>query len=64
MASLREEKAGDTVGYRIRFESVVSNNTKIEVVTEGILTRMIQTDNALEEVGLIKPIDKIVIGRI
>ena len=53
MASLREEKAGDTVGYRIRFESVVSNNTKIEVVTEGILTRMIQTDNALEEVGLI-----------
>jgi ATP-dependent helicase HrpB len=53
MASLREEKAGDKVGYRIRFESVVSSNTKIEVVTEGILTRMIQTDNALEEVGLL-----------
>jgi ATP-dependent helicase HrpB len=53
MASLLDEKPGETIGYRIRFESVVSAKTKIEVVTEGILTRMIQTDNALEGVGLI-----------
>jgi len=53
MASLREEEAGKSVGYRIRFETKVSQHTIIEVVTEGILTRMIQQDNALEEVGLV-----------
>jgi len=53
MAELRSEKLGDSVGYRIRFENVVGKNTRIEVVTEGILTRMLQTDNALEGVGLI-----------
>jgi ATP-dependent helicase HrpB len=53
MADLSEEKIGESIGYRIRFESKVSKQTKIEVVTEGILTRMIQSDNALEEVGLI-----------
>jgi ATP-dependent helicase HrpB len=47
------EEPGQTIGFRIRFESKVSANTRIEVVTEGILTRMIQSDNALEEVGLI-----------
>lgn len=53
MAELLNEKLGDTVGYRIRFENVVGRNTRIEVVTEGILTRMLQTDNALEGVGLV-----------
>lgn len=53
MAQLRGEKSGDTVGYRIRFESRVSATTRIEVVTEGILTRKIQTDSNLGDVGLI-----------
>lgn len=53
MADLLEEKVGETVGYRIRFENVVGKNTRIEVVTEGILTRMLQTDNALEGIGLV-----------
>ena len=53
MADLLGEPVGNTVGYRIRFENKVSKNTRIEVVTEGILTRMLQSDNALENVGLI-----------
>lgn len=53
MAEELNEEAGATVGYRVRFESVVSKQTRIEVVTEGILTRMIQTDNSLENVGLV-----------
>jgi ATP-dependent helicase HrpB len=53
MAELLNEEVGQTVGYRIRFENRVSAHTKIEVVTEGILTRMLQSDNALEEVGLV-----------
>lgn len=53
MAQLLEEEVGQTVGYRVRFENKVSAKTRIEVVTEGILTRMIQTDNALENVGLV-----------
>lgn len=53
MADLLGEKAGETIGYRIRFETRVSDKTKLEVVTEGILTRMLHSDNALEDVGLI-----------
>ena len=53
MADLLGEKVGESVGYRIRFETRVSEETKIEVVTEGILTRMLQSDNALEGVGLV-----------
>jgi ATP-dependent helicase HrpB len=53
MASLLEEEVGNRAGYRIRFESKTSDVTRIEVVTEGILTRMIQRDNALEDAGLI-----------
>lgn len=44
MASLLNEKVGETVGYRIRFEKNVSSKTRIEVVTEGILTRMLLAD--------------------
>lgn len=53
MADLLNQQPGQTVGYRIRFENKISRSTKIEVVTEGILTRMLQSDNALEDVGLI-----------
>ncbi|HEY0055662.1 MAG TPA: ATP-dependent helicase HrpB [Pedobacter sp.] len=53
MADLLGEQPGQTVGYRIRFENKVSRHTKLEVVTEGILTRMLHTDNALEDIGLI-----------
>lgn len=53
MASLLGEKAGDTVGYRIRMDRKVSPSTRIEVVTEGILTRMLQDDPALEGVGAV-----------
>ncbi len=53
LAELLEEKVGERVGYRIRFDSCVSGNTQLEVVTEGILTRMLQNDNALEGVGMV-----------
>ncbi len=53
MAAQRSERVGETVGYRIRFESKVSPATRIEVVTEGILTRMIQDDPELPGVGAI-----------
>ncbi len=51
MARQLGEEVGGTVGYRIRFENKVSARTRIEVVTEGILTRMLQDDPMLEEVG-------------
>jgi len=53
LADQRGEEAGQTVGYRIRFETCISANTRIEVVTEGILTRMLQNDNTLEDIGLL-----------
>ncbi|WP_353129106.1 ATP-dependent helicase HrpB [Parapedobacter pyrenivorans] len=53
MASLLGQKAGETVGYRVRFENQTSSQTRIEVVTEGILTRMLHQDNALEDVGVV-----------
>lgn len=53
MASMLGEAPGESVGYRIRFENRIGANTKIEVVTEGILTRMLQSDNALEGVGMV-----------
>ncbi|MCF7223585.1 ATP-dependent helicase HrpB [Marilutibacter chinensis] len=51
MARERGEDVGQTVGYRIRFENRVCAATRIEVVTEGILTRMIQDDPGLEGIG-------------
>jgi ATP-dependent helicase HrpB len=53
MAELLNEEPGCTVGYRIRFEHKVSRDTRIEVLTEGILTRRLQNDPALEDVGLV-----------
>nr|MBA3706889.1 ATP-dependent helicase HrpB [Bacteroidota bacterium] len=53
MSVLINEPVGTTVGYRVRFDNKVNKQTRIEVLTEGILTRMLQQDNALEDVGLI-----------
>ncbi|HSC75778.1 MAG TPA: ATP-dependent helicase HrpB [Pseudomonadales bacterium] len=53
MALQLGEKVGDTVGYRIRGDSRVSAHTKIEVVTEGILARLIRNDPELSDIGLI-----------
>ncbi len=53
MAAQRGEAVGETVGYRIRFENKVSDNTRIEVVTEGILTRLIQDDPMLTDVAAV-----------
>lgn len=53
MAETLGEAVGQTVGYRIRFESKVSAATRIEVVTEGILTRMLQDDPSLSGIGLV-----------
>ena len=53
MAATLGEKPGETVGFRVRLESQVSARTRIEVVTEGILTRRLQHDPALDGVGLV-----------
>ena len=53
MAAQLGQVVGDTVGYRIRFEKKVSASTRIEVLTEGILTRMIQDDPGLDGVAAI-----------
>lgn len=53
MSALRHEAVGETVGYRIRFDAKVSKATRIEVLTEGILTRRLQSDSALDGVGLV-----------
>ncbi len=53
MARQLGEEVGQTVGYRIRFESKVGAATRIEVVTEGILTRLIQDDPELSGIGVI-----------
>ncbi|MBC7141796.1 MAG: ATP-dependent helicase HrpB, partial [Rhodobacteraceae bacterium] len=51
MAESLGEAVGQTVGYRIRGEATVSKATRIEVVTEGILTRMLQSDPELSGIG-------------
>jgi len=53
MASLLGEPLGKTVGYRIRGDTKVGSETRIEVVTEGILTRMLQTDPGLDGVAAV-----------
>lgn len=47
------EEVGETVGYKIRFENKISKSTRLEILTEGILTRMLQEDGALENIGLV-----------
>ena len=53
LAELLNEKPGETVGYRMRAQSCVGPQTRLEVVTEGVLTRMIQRDPELTGVGLV-----------
>ncbi|GLC24180.1 ATP-dependent helicase HrpB [Roseisolibacter agri] len=53
MAATLGEPVGATVGYRIRHESRIGPRTRIEVVTEGVLTRLLQDDPALEPYGAV-----------
>lgn len=53
MASILNEPVGKTVGYRIRFENKISKETSIEVLTEGILTRMLIDDPTLDGIETI-----------
>ena len=53
MASLLGEPVGETVGYRVRFETKVSESTRLEVLTEGILTRMLVSDPTLDGVDFV-----------
>ena len=53
MASIIGEPVGKTVGYRVRFDNKISKDTRIEVLTEGILTRMLVSDPTLESVSTI-----------
>jgi ATP-dependent helicase HrpB len=53
MAQTLRENVGRTVGYRMRMDTRVSRETRIEVVTEGVLTRMLQSDPALEGVAVV-----------
>lgn len=53
MADLRGEQVGGTVGYRTRLDTRVSPATRLTVLTEGVLTRMLQADPALEGVALV-----------
>lgn len=53
MAQMIGERVGATVGYRMRFDSEVSESTRIEVVTEGVLERMLVDDPTLESTGAV-----------
>lgn len=53
MAHSLGESVGETVGYRVKMDTRIGPATRIEVVTEGVLTRMLQSDPALEQAGLI-----------
>lgn len=53
MASRLGEQVGDTVGYRVRMDTKVGPKTRIEVITEGVLTRLLQADPALEDVAVV-----------
>src|SRR5688572_8722256 len=53
MATTVGERVGDTIGYRMRLETRVGKRTRIEVVTEGVFTRMLQSDPALEGIAAV-----------
>ncbi len=53
MASMLGERVGETVGYRMRLDTRVGSDTRIEVITEGVLNRMLQADPALDGIGLL-----------
>jgi ATP-dependent helicase HrpB len=53
MARLLGERVGETVGYRVRMDTKVGPRTRIEVVTEGVLARLLQADPGLDGIGLV-----------
>jgi len=53
MATLLNEKVGDQVGYQVRFERRINRDTRIEVITEGLLLRRLQKDPELSDIGLV-----------
>jgi ATP-dependent helicase HrpB len=53
MAQTLGQSVGETIGYRMRLDSRVSRATRVEVVTEGVLTRMLQSDPALEDTAVV-----------
>ncbi len=53
MGKLLGERVGESVGYRVRMDTRVGPRTRIEVVTEGVLTRLLQHDPALADYGLV-----------
>jgi ATP-dependent helicase HrpB len=53
MAATLNEKVGETIGLRVRLQSLVSSRTRVEVVTEGVFARMILDDPALEGVAAV-----------
>ncbi|MDE6272996.1 MAG: ATP-dependent helicase HrpB [Muribaculaceae bacterium] len=53
MASMLDEEVGETVGYRVRFDTKVSSRTRIEVITEGIMERMLIEDPTLDGVSVV-----------
>jgi ATP-dependent helicase HrpB len=53
ISALRGEKLGETVGLRTRIETITGKTTRLEVVTEGVLTRIIQNDPSLTEYGVV-----------
>lgn len=53
MASMLGERVGESVGYRVRQDTKVSDKTRIEVITEGILTRMLVSDSTLDGISVV-----------
>ena len=53
LASQLNEKVGESIGYRMRGESIVGKNSRLEIVTEGVLTRLLQNDPELTGIDLI-----------
>jgi ATP-dependent helicase HrpB len=53
MARMLGESVGETVGYRVRLDTRVGPKTRIEVMTEGVLTRLLQRDPSLKGIGLV-----------
>lgn len=53
MAAMLGQNVGVTVGYRTRMDTIIGPTTRIEIVTEGVLTRMLQSDPALEPFGMV-----------
>jgi len=53
MATTLGERVGETVGYRVRLDNKTGPKTRIEIVTEGVLTRLLQNDPALDEYGVV-----------